>query len=52
MSVLNVAVFVKVLAPEIVCTPVEIKPGFDASAAVKVKVVPLMVPPFEDPVVE
>jgi hypothetical protein len=42
----------KVFAPEIVCAPVEIKPGFDPSAAVKVKVVPLMVPPFEDPVVE
>jgi hypothetical protein len=42
----------KVFAPAIVCAPVEIKPGFDASAAVNVKVVPLMVPPFEDPVVE
>jgi hypothetical protein len=42
----------KVFAPAIVCAPVEIKPGLDASAAVKVKVVPLMVPPFEDPVVE
>lgn len=38
-----------VFAPAIVCAPVEIKPGFVASAAVKVKVVPLMVPPFEAP---
>ena len=35
-----------VLAPAIVCAPVEIKPGLVASAAAKVKVVPLMVPPF------
>ncbi len=42
----------KVLAPAIVCAPVEINPGFEASAAVKVKVVPLIVPPFEAPVVE
>jgi hypothetical protein len=42
----------KVFAPAIVCAAVEINPGLLASAAVKVKVVPLMVPPFEDPVVE
>jgi hypothetical protein len=35
----------KVLAPAIVCVPVEIKPGLDWSAAVKVKLVPLILPP-------
>jgi hypothetical protein len=35
-----------VLAPAIVCVPVEINPGLVASAAVNVKVVPLIVPPF------
>jgi hypothetical protein len=46
ISVLNV------FAPAIVCEPVESRPGFVPSAAVKVKVVPLIVPPFADPVVE
>jgi len=41
-----------VFAPLIVCVPVEIKPGLVASAAVNVKVVPLIVPPLDDPVVE
>jgi len=35
-----------VFAPAIVCAPVETKPGFVPSAAVKVKLVPLTVPPF------
>ena len=35
-----------VLAPPIVCAPVEIKPGFVASAADNVKLVPLIVPPL------
>ena len=34
-----------VFAPAIVCAPVEIKPGFVASAAVKVNDVPLIVQP-------
>lgn len=39
MSLLNV------FAPAIVCAPVEISPGFDPFAAVKVSAVPLIVPP-------
>ena len=35
-----------VFAPAKVCAPVEIKPGFVASAAANVKLVPLMVPPL------
>jgi hypothetical protein len=35
-----------VFAPAIVCVPVEINPGLFASAAVNVKNVPLIVPPF------
>jgi hypothetical protein len=51
-KVVAVTSLLNVFAPAIVCAPVEINPGFVASAAVKVKVVPLMVPPFEAPVVE
>lgn len=35
----------KVFAPANVCAPVEIKPGFDASAAANIILVPLIVPP-------
>ena len=35
-----------VLAPVIVCAPVEINPGLVTSAAASVNVVPLTVPPF------
>ena len=37
-----------VFAPAIACVPVEIKPGLVASAAAKVNVVPLTVPPVEN----
>ena len=36
---------VNVFAPAIVCAPVEISPGFDPFAALKVSAVPLIVPP-------
>ena len=42
---LPMILLLNVLAPAIVCAPVEIKPGLDASAAVNVKLVPLIVPP-------
>ena len=41
-----------VFAPTIVCAPVETKPGLVASAAVNVKLVPLIVPPAAYEVVD
>ena len=51
--VVAVTVDAKVLTPTMVCAPNETKPGLVASAAVRVRVVPLIVPPFakEDEVV-